>query len=46
MRKFLQLLLVCLVLGLPLTAQTSYILTASPSNMQTVVNQQDRKSVV
>jgi len=39
MRKFLQLLLVCLVLGLPLTAQTSYILTASPSNMQTVVNQ-------
>ena len=39
MRKFLQLLLVCLVLGLPLTAQTSYILTASPSNVQTVVNQ-------
>jgi subtilisin family serine protease len=37
MRKFLQLLLVCL-LGLPLTAQTSYILTASPSNMQSVVN--------
>jgi subtilisin family serine protease len=39
MRKFLQFLLVCLVLGLPLTAQTSYILTASPSNMQSVVNQ-------
>jgi subtilisin family serine protease len=37
MRKFLQLLLVCLF-GLPLTAQTSYILTASPSNMQSVVN--------
>jgi len=39
MRKFLQLLLVCLPLGLPLTAQTSYILTASPSNMQSVVTQ-------
>ena len=39
MRKFLQFLLVCMVLGLPLTAQTSYILTASPSNMQNVVNQ-------
>jgi thermitase len=39
MRKFLQFLLVCLVLGLPLSAQTSYILTASPSNMQNVVNQ-------
>lgn len=39
MRKFLQLSLVCLALGLPLTAQTSYILTASPSNMQSVVNQ-------
>ena len=39
MRKFLQLLLVCLALGLPLTAQTSYILTASPSNVQSVVNQ-------
>jgi subtilisin family serine protease len=39
MRKFLQFLLVCLTLGLPLTAQTSYILTASPSNMQSVVNQ-------
>lgn len=39
MRKFLQLLLVCLALGLPLIAQTSYILTASPSNVQSVVNQ-------
>src|ERR1700748_2174370 len=39
MRKSLQLLLVCLALGLPLTAQTSYILTASPSNIQSVVNQ-------
>jgi subtilisin family serine protease len=39
MRKSLQVLLVCLVLGLPLTAQTSYILTASPSNMPSVVNQ-------
>jgi subtilisin family serine protease len=39
MRKFLQLLLVCLALGLPLTAQTGYILTASPSNVQSVVNQ-------
>jgi len=39
MRKFLQFSLVCLALGLPLTAQTSYILTASPSNMQSVVNQ-------
>ena len=39
MRKFLQFLLVCLALGLPLTAQTSYILTTSPSNVQSVVNQ-------
>ena len=39
MRKSLQFLLVCLALGLPLSAQTSYILTASPSNMQSVVNQ-------
>jgi len=39
MRKFLQFLLVCLALGLPLTAQTSYILTSSPSNVQNVVNQ-------
>ncbi|HEY4677528.1 MAG TPA: S8 family serine peptidase [Candidatus Angelobacter sp.] len=38
MRKSLQLLLVCLALGLPLSAQTSYILTASPSNVQSVVN--------
>jgi subtilisin family serine protease len=38
MRKVLQILLVCL-LGLPLTAQTSYILTASPSNVQNVVDQ-------
>ena len=39
MRKLLQFLLVCLALGLPLTAQTSYILTASPSNVQSVVTQ-------
>jgi subtilisin family serine protease len=39
MRKFLQFLLVCLALGLPLTAQTSYILTTSPSNVQNVINQ-------
>ena len=39
MRKFLQLLLVCLALGLPLTAQTGYILTASPSTVQSVVDQ-------
>ena len=39
MRKFLQFLLVCLALGLPLSAQTGYILTASPSNVQSVVNQ-------
>jgi subtilisin family serine protease len=38
MRKLRQLILVCLALSLPLTAQTSYILTASPSNMQNVVN--------
>ena len=38
MRKFL-LTLVCLALGLPLTAQTSYILTASPSNVQSVITQ-------
>ncbi|HXO38538.1 MAG TPA: hypothetical protein VN872_07865, partial [Candidatus Acidoferrum sp.] len=38
MRKLLQLILVCLALGLPLTAQTSYILTSSPSNVQNVVN--------
>jgi subtilisin family serine protease len=39
MRKLLQLLFVCLALGLPLTAQTSYILTTSPSNVQSVINQ-------
>ena len=39
MRKLLQFLLVCLALGLPLMAQTSYILTSSPSNVQNVVNQ-------
>jgi subtilisin family serine protease len=39
MRKFLKFLLVCLALGLPLTAQTSYILTTSPSNVQSVINQ-------
>lgn len=38
MRNFLQFLLVCLALGLPLTAQTNYILTASPSNVQSVIN--------
>jgi subtilisin family serine protease len=38
MRKLALLMLVCLALGLPLTAQTSYILTASPSNMQNVIN--------
>jgi subtilisin family serine protease len=38
MRKFL-LTLVCLALGLPLTAQTGYILTASPSNVQSVITQ-------
>jgi subtilisin family serine protease len=39
MRKFLQFLLVCLAFGLPLTAQTSYILTTSPSNVQNVISQ-------
>jgi subtilisin family serine protease len=38
MRKLLQLILVCLALGLPLTAQTSYILTASPSDMQGLID--------
>ncbi|HXA86155.1 MAG TPA: S8 family serine peptidase, partial [Candidatus Dormibacteraeota bacterium] len=38
MRKLRQLILVCLALSLPLTAQTSYILTASPSNVQNVVH--------
>jgi subtilisin family serine protease len=37
MRKFSLLILLALLLALPLTAQTSYILTASPSNVQTVV---------
>jgi len=39
MRKLSLLILMGLVLALPLTAQTSYILTASPSNMQSVVTQ-------
>lgn len=38
MRKLSLLILMGLVLALPVTAQTSYILTASPSNMQTVVD--------
>ena len=38
MRKLSLLILVGLVLAVPLTAQTSYILTASPSNVQSVVN--------
>ncbi|MGZ4841054.1 MAG: hypothetical protein ACXV5J_04865, partial [Candidatus Angelobacter sp.] len=38
MRKLRQLILVCLAFGLPLTAQTSYILTASPSNVQGVID--------
>ena len=38
MRKLSLLILMGLVLALPVTAQTSYILTASPSNVQTVVN--------
>jgi subtilisin family serine protease len=38
MRKLSLLILMGLVLVLPLTAQTSYILTASPSNVQSVVN--------
>jgi subtilisin family serine protease len=33
MRKLRQFILVCLALGLPLSAQTTYILTASPSDM-------------
>ena len=37
MRKLSLLILMGLVLVLPVTAQTSYILTASPSNMQSVV---------
>lgn len=38
MRKFGLLILVCLALALPLSAQSSYILTASPTNMQSVIN--------
>ncbi|HEX3587108.1 MAG TPA: S8 family serine peptidase [Candidatus Angelobacter sp.] len=38
MRKLSLLILMGLVLVLPVMAQTSYILTASPSNMQSVVN--------
>jgi subtilisin family serine protease len=38
MRKFSLVILGGLLLCLPLTAQTSYILTASPSNVQTVIN--------
>jgi subtilisin family serine protease len=38
MRKFSLVILIALLLCLPLTAQTSYILTASPSNMQSVLN--------
>jgi subtilisin family serine protease len=38
MRKLSLLILTGLVLSLPLTAQTTYILTASPSNVQSVVN--------
>lgn len=38
MRKLSLLILMGLVLALPVMAQTSYILTASPSNVQTVVN--------
>ena len=39
MRKLSLLILMGLVLVLPVTAQTSYILTASPSNMQSVISQ-------
>ena len=38
MRNLILLTIVVLVLGLPLTAQTSYILTASPNNVQGVVD--------
>jgi subtilisin family serine protease len=38
MRKLSLLILMGLVLVLPLTAQTSYILTASPSNVQSVID--------
>jgi subtilisin family serine protease len=39
MRKLSLLILMCLALALPLAAQSSYILTASPSNMQSVIDQ-------
>jgi len=38
MRKLSLLILMGLVLALPVTAQTNYILTASPSNVQSIVN--------
>ena len=38
MRKLSLFILMGLVLALPLTAQTSYILTASPSNVQSITN--------
>src|SRR6476660_4726087 len=38
MRNLSLLMIVVLVLGLPLAAQTSYILTASPSNVQGVID--------
>jgi len=38
MRKLNLLILMGLVLVLPVTAQTSYILTASPSNVQSIVD--------
>ena len=38
MRKLSLLILMGLVLALPVAAQTTYILTASPSNVQSVVN--------
>lgn len=37
MRKHILLSLVCLLMTVPLAAQSTYILTASPSNVQTVV---------
>ena len=38
MRNFRLLILVGLLMSLPLAAQTSYILTASPGNVQGVVD--------
>ncbi len=38
MRNLSLLILMGLVLGLPVEAQTTYILTASPANMQSVVD--------